>query len=163
MKHRQLNVLLMLLLLPVAGAICGWLGGPGLARADRFVQLAALLPPADAGTTAGDAAGQVRDVGAAALLAAGTDLEMLRRQAAAQTAKISRGAVWFGAFCGLVLALQLAGLARPRRREFYTAAPISCIACGRCFRYCPVEQQRLKSGQAGNTGEPPAAINPNVS
>jgi NAD-dependent dihydropyrimidine dehydrogenase PreA subunit len=137
MKHRKLLLLLAFVLLPAIGAVCGRLAGPFLARADKSVQLAAQLALEDREPRT------PRTVATVALRSAGNDLTILFRQAAEQQRRIATAAVWLGAFCGLVLALHLFGLLVPGTNEFYNAKPAECLACGRCFRYCPLEQQRL--------------------
>ncbi|MGD0898749.1 MAG: 4Fe-4S binding protein [Thermoguttaceae bacterium] len=64
----------------------------------------------------------------------------------AQAGQISRqigaGGGWLGAWVGLVIGLKLIHLAIRRRRTDYQPDPINCVACGRCFWYCPSEQAR---------------------
>jgi NAD-dependent dihydropyrimidine dehydrogenase PreA subunit len=55
----------------------------------------------------------------------------------------------FGAFVGLAIAGRLIGLSVRRRRVDYEADRAACLACGRCFLYCPVERERLKKRQTG--------------
>jgi NosR/NirI family nitrous oxide reductase transcriptional regulator len=50
----------------------------------------------------------------------------------------------FGGFVGLVIGLKLVGLSIRRKRTDYEADRASCVACGRCFAHCPVEQARRK-------------------
>jgi ferredoxin len=50
---------------------------------------------------------------------------------------------WLGAWVGLVIAAKLIQLSLSRRRIEYTPDRSGCVACGRCFWYCPVEQVRL--------------------
>ncbi|MGA2064212.1 MAG: 4Fe-4S binding protein [Thermoguttaceae bacterium] len=47
-----------------------------------------------------------------------------------------------GAWVGLVLGLKLIHLAIRRRRTGYQPERSRCVACGRCFWYCPCEQAR---------------------
>jgi NAD-dependent dihydropyrimidine dehydrogenase PreA subunit len=42
-----------------------------------------------------------------------------------------------GAFFGLVIGLTLIGLSTKRTRKFYEIEDENCVACGRCFGYCP--------------------------
>jgi NAD-dependent dihydropyrimidine dehydrogenase PreA subunit len=42
-----------------------------------------------------------------------------------------------GGFFGLVIALVLIGLSTKRTRKFYEIEDSNCVACGRCFSYCP--------------------------
>ena len=49
-----------------------------------------------------------------------------------------------GAYLGLALGMLLVGAARRAPRVDYEAEQGPCVACGRCFRYCPREWVRLK-------------------
>lgn len=42
-----------------------------------------------------------------------------------------------GALAGLVIGLTLIGLSVKRTRKQYEIDPADCVACGRCFSYCP--------------------------
>lgn len=50
---------------------------------------------------------------------------------------------WLGAWTGLVIAIKLIHLSVRRRRDDYQADQASCVSCGRCYWYCPVEKVRL--------------------
>ncbi len=52
-------------------------------------------------------------------------------------------ACWLGAWVGLVVAIKLVQLSLRRQRDDHVANRSGCVACGRCFRYCPVELVRL--------------------
>ena len=54
------------------------------------------------------------------------------------------GGALFGAFVGLVVGGKLLALSVKRRRTDYEADRASCLACGRCYSYCPKEHERLK-------------------
>jgi polyferredoxin len=47
-----------------------------------------------------------------------------------------------GIFIGLVIAAKLIGSVIIRRQEDYEARRADCLACGRCFAYCPREQSK---------------------
>jgi len=47
-----------------------------------------------------------------------------------------------GAFVGVVIALKLLAASIRRSRSDYEPDRADCVACGRCFAYCPVEQAR---------------------
>ncbi len=47
---------------------------------------------------------------------------------------------WFGAYVGLVIGVKLIHLSLRRRRDDYQPDRAGCVACGRCFWYCPEEQ-----------------------
>lgn len=60
----------------------------------------------------------------------------------ADAAKINKqfiiGAGIMGGFLGLVFGVKLIQLSVKRVRTDYEADRISCVSCGRCFKYCPV-------------------------
>jgi ferredoxin len=45
-----------------------------------------------------------------------------------------------GAFIGLVIALTLINLSLKRTRKFYEIDNADCVGCGKCFSYCPQNQ-----------------------
>ena len=49
---------------------------------------------------------------------------------------------WLGAWVGLVIGVKLIYLAVRRRRSDYQPDRTGCVACGRCFWYCPGEHAR---------------------
>jgi NosR/NirI family nitrous oxide reductase transcriptional regulator len=51
-------------------------------------------------------------------------------------------AIAAGIFAGLIAAAKLIGSVIHRRQEDYEARRADCLACGRCFAYCPREQIR---------------------
>jgi NosR/NirI family transcriptional regulator, nitrous oxide reductase regulator len=52
-----------------------------------------------------------------------------------------------GIFVGLIAAAKLIGSVIHRRQEDYEARRADCLACGRCFAYCPREQIRRNEQQ----------------
>jgi hypothetical protein len=48
----------------------------------------------------------------------------------------------FGAWVGLVIAAKLISLSVHRRSTEYQPDPAACLACARCFDYCPNERVR---------------------
>jgi ferredoxin len=64
--------------------------------------------------------------------------------------------VWFGGWTGLVIGLGLIGLSVRRHRTDYEPDRGACLACARCFEYCPNERLRLGLPVA----LPPAAATP---
>ena len=57
----------------------------------------------------------------------------------------------FGAWMGLVVGGMLIHLTLRRRRDDYEADRGACLACGRCYDYCPVELTRRKKGEIRST------------
>jgi len=56
------------------------------------------------------------------------------------------GGALLGGFIGLVAGGKLIVLSVRRRRTEYEADPASCFACGRCYKACPKEHERLAKG-----------------
>ena len=63
-------------------------------------------------------------------------------EASAVTHRILWACRLAGAFVGLVIGLKLVAACVSRRRKEYVADRAACLACGRCFDYCPVERAR---------------------
>ncbi len=57
------------------------------------------------------------------------------------------GCAMLGVWMGLVISLKLVGHAVRRTRSEYTADAGTCLACARCYQYCPVERERLEKEQ----------------
>lgn len=78
----------------------------------------------------------------------GETIASLYEHAGALRARIEKGGWFFGGFLGLILGGKLILLSlRPRQRD-YEAERAGCISCGRCFNFCPKEQEyRLRKIQ----------------
>jgi NAD-dependent dihydropyrimidine dehydrogenase PreA subunit len=80
-----------------------------------------------------------------AFRATGQTVEDLYDQAAVIRKQFEFGGGLLGAFIGLVAGLKLIIPSVRKRRTDFQADRASCLACGRCFKYCPKEHVRLKS------------------
>jgi NosR/NirI family transcriptional regulator, nitrous oxide reductase regulator len=67
-------------------------------------------------------------------------LSDLYEEAIALRKRFAAAGAWFGAYVGLVIGLKLIHLSLRRRRTDYQPDRAGCVACGRCFWYCPEEQ-----------------------
>lgn len=83
-----------------------------------------------------------------AFRASGEKVEALFADADARRAAMTLGSGIAGACVGLWLSLRLIGLGLRRTRRDYTADPAACLACGRCYEWCPVELERRRTGKA---------------
>lgn len=117
----------------------GWLGGQlavPLSRLHPVVRLADRVRQEETAKVEGgnDASDAFRNTGRAK--------EDLYRDAIRRTNAFGRAGMWFGAWTGLVVAVKLIYLCLRRRREDYQPDRAGCVSCGRCFWYCPEEQNR---------------------
>lgn len=80
-----------------------------------------------------------------AFRATGRPSAELYREATLLRDRFGIGGVLFGAFVGLVIGGKLLSLSVKRRRTDYEADRASCLACGRCYEYCPKEHERWKN------------------
>ena len=136
----------LLLLLPVLVFFGGWAGSSlkGVtSQAHETVRLAKQIYLEDAG--------QIEEVtdASTAFRATGQQTKELYEQAADIRARFEVGGWILGGFIGLVIGLKLIGLSVWRQRTDYEADQASCLACGRCYKYCPREHVRLKKTKDG--------------
>lgn len=139
---------LFLLALPVLILLGGWAGSSlkaVTARAHATVRLAERIYLEETGavTDTTDASSAFR--------ATGKTIEQLYSEASNIRARFGLGGWFFGGFVGLVAGLKLIGLSVWRQRKDYEADRASCLACGRCFEYCPrehVRQNKIKKTKA---------------
>lgn len=115
----------------------GRLIGPVLARLDWRVQLAERVWLEETGQVVGttDASDVFRK--------SGTPIDELYRQAAAIETSYRRGGFVVGLWFGLVLVAKVVQLNWKIARHEYEPEQAKCYSCGRCFRFCPLEQARL--------------------
>jgi NosR/NirI family nitrous oxide reductase transcriptional regulator len=136
----------LLLLLPVLVFLGGWAGArlKGVAsQAHETVRLAEQIYLEDAGQTE-----EVTDA-STGFRATGRQTKELYEQAANIRARFEVGGWIIGGFIGLVIGLKLVGLSVWRQRTDYEADRAGCLACGRCYKYCPREHVRLKKIKEG--------------
>jgi ferredoxin len=79
-----------------------------------------------------------------AFRATGAETADLYDEASNIRERFGLGGLLLGGFVGLVIALKLVGVSVWRQRQDYEADKASCLACGRCFEYCPREHLRRK-------------------
>jgi ferredoxin len=135
------RLVFLLLLLPVLVFLGGWAGSSlkGItSQAHETVRLAKQIYMEDAGQIE-----EVTDAGTA-FRATGQQTRELYEQAANIRARFEVGGWILGGFVGLVIGLKLIGLSVWRQRTDYEADRAGCLACGRCYKYCPREHVRLK-------------------
>ena len=89
--------------------------------------------------------GQAKDTtdASAAFRGTGRSVEELYAETANIQSAVGRGSWILGGFLGLVIGLKLIMHCVRRPRTDYQADKAQCLACGRCFKYCPRERLRL--------------------
>ncbi len=144
-KARQ-RLIKLILLLPIIVVLFAWighqLGGP-LSRAHPKVKLAEQIYVEQAAEEHVDLDEPPSDEGKA-FLKTGQVPKALYTEAALVRGRFLRGGWWFGAWVGLVIALKLIHLSLLPRRTDYEADRASCLACSRCYDFCPEEHERRK-------------------
>lgn len=140
-KVARLRLALLLVLLPVLIGAGGWAGYElrgWLAQVHPQVRLAQRIALEENGQIEGttDASDAFRTTGRPS--------SELYAEAAQIRGRFDIGGALLGAFIGLVIGGKLLALSVKRRRVDYEADPASCLACGRCYAYCPKEHERLK-------------------
>lgn len=136
------RLVFLLILLPLLMILFGWMGS-GLrdvtSRMHATVRLAERIYLEETGQVEGttDASDAFR--------ATGKQVKELYDEASTIRARISLVGWVFGGFTGLVIGLKLVAVSVKWQKAGYEADRASCLACGRCFQYCPKEQVRLKN------------------
>lgn len=125
-----------------AGFLLGRAAAPSLAELHPTVRLAVAVQ-----TRASDAPTDLVDA-VTAFDENGGDPQALRAEAVRIVARFQRNTPWLGLFIGLVAGLQLVGLATYRTRTLYEPHSGRCLACARCYGYCPVD--RTKGARHGS-------------
>ena len=140
-RRRLVTWLVLTPILMTGAAYLGVRSGPVLARIDPTVRLAQRIWQEDQG--------QVRDTTDASSVfrSTGTPVESLYQEAAARQAWFRMGGGLVGGFLGLVLGAKGMAASLRRRRSEWQADPAACVACGRCYAYCPRENVRRNKTQ----------------
>ena len=133
----------------IAGAAFGYLAGPTLARSHRTVALADRVRAEESGVVQG-----LTDE-TEAFRKTRRPVAGLYAEADALEGGFRKGGAVAGGYVALVLAVGLVAATVRRRREDYEADRGRCLACGRCYGYCPNERARRKENPADVDDEPP--------
>ncbi len=132
---------LLIILLPVLVFSFGWLTvglKDGLSRMHATVRLAESIHLEQSGQVEGTTDPST------AFRATGKSTEELYDEASQIREKFKLGGWLLGGFVGLVASLKLLGVSVQRHRDGYEADRASCLACGRCYQYCPRGHFRQK-------------------
>ena len=138
--RRRLALLLVLVpvLLAAGGGFGWWLGDP-FSRMHFTVQQAERVRLEETGQVEG-----TEDI-SDAFYQTERPREELYAEAAAIRGRFAVGSALLGVWVGLVVGVKLIHLSVYRTRTDYQPDRATCVSCGRCFAYCPVERKRLKT------------------
>ena len=134
----------LILLLPVLVFLGGWVGYSVrmvTSRMHETVRLAERIYLEDNGKVQGTTDASL------AFRATGKEVEQLYKDSSSIRSKFGQGGWFLGGFVGMVIGLKLIGVSVWRQRTDYEADKASCLACGRCFQYCPKERARIKKAK----------------
>ncbi len=142
-KTRLAALIILLPILALIGALVTRATSEWMSRVDATIRLADRIYLEESG--------KVKDTTDASLAfrGSGKQIDELYTDASNIQSKIGLGNLILGAFIGLLIGLKLIKHSIRWHRADYEADRASCLACGRCFEYCPREQVRLKKMEEG--------------
>ncbi len=79
-----------------------------------------------------------------AYLDQGLEPETIYQEALLVKEAFTRGSRWFGLWVGLVLSMTMLSLLQDRPRQEYEADKGACLACGRCYASCPIDERNFQ-------------------
>lgn len=136
-KRRLFTMIVLLPLLVAMGVWLGGMTGKTMARKHPRVSLAERIHLEESGAVEGTTDAS------AAFLNTGAPVDKLYEEAFKLRNWYILAGRLCGAWIGLVIGLKLISLAIHRRRNDYEADQARCVACARCYKYCPEELKRL--------------------
>jgi len=134
----------LILLLPILVFSGGWLGSSIRTMTSRVhdtVRLAERVYLEETGQVEGTTDASL------AFRATGKEVKELYAKASDIRAQFELGGWFLGGFVGLMIGLKFVRLSVWRQRTDYEPDRAGCLACGRCFQYCPREHVRLKKAK----------------
>jgi polyferredoxin len=137
--RRILTYALFLPLMIAVGAVAGNAVSDTLSRSNKAVKQAAIIKQhevAPSGTESFEAQ---------AFYSQGGVLDDLLAQAETVRGRFRIGSRIAGGFMGLVIGIVLLSLSLKRSRPRYTIDKGACVSCGRCFTYCPQNNQAISN------------------
>lgn len=134
-RRRLAGMLVALPLWFVLGGVIGYGLAPLLAQMDPTVRLAQWVAQGDL-----DPEDKFAQDAVKAFHNSGETEAALFARAGERLGTFRTGGIAFGLWVGLVVGLKFVQLATRPVRDEYLPDPRRCVACGRCFWYCPEEQ-----------------------
>jgi len=134
------RVLAAIVVFPVFVAIFAWIGyqiSPKFASWHIDIRRAELLYAEEQKLV--DAFGTFPET--RAVMLSGESYEAVYRQALERFQRFRIAGLWLGIWFGMVIGVKLISLTLRRRRTEYEVDPARCVACGRCFWYCPNQKE----------------------
>lgn len=135
---RLLGYMLFMPLLMLTGALLMRASAEGLSRAHKEVRLYDMVVEYEAQDAPDTIPLEVEG-----FYVKGRTVEELAQSRDAVVAEYRTYATWAGALMGMVLAVALIRFSVKRRRETYQIDQSACVACGRCFEYCPQNRKEI--------------------
>jgi ferredoxin len=151
-RSGRTKLFIVLALLPVFIISLGWLGArlaPTFSRMHERVRLADQITLEEAGLAPENPESTIAADAADAFRATGQPIDDLLAEARTIETKFYYGGLIYGGFVGLIMGAKLLSLTLRRTRQDYQADRGRCLACGRCFDYCPREHLRRKKMRHG--------------
>jgi NosR/NirI family transcriptional regulator, nitrous oxide reductase regulator len=148
----RLALLGLLTLLLVGGG--AWLGGQlarPMSKTHRTVSLAERVAAEDAGRITEP------NNPSKAFRSTGKPVHELYAEAMRVRQQFRLGGLLLGGFLGLVLGVKLISLSFDEPHQVYEPDRANCVACGRCYAYCPKELVRVKRHEKKETPQPAKA------
>jgi len=140
-KKRLTGLLILVPVLLAGGAAAGYQAGPGLSRMHTTVRVAERVHQEESGQAEGTTDESQ------AFRSTGESVESLYHRAALLQNRFTLGGAWLGAGLGLILGLKLILVSVRRHRTGYEAEPAACLACARCYAYCPKDRDQRKKNR----------------
>lgn len=138
MNDLRVKLFIATIVLCLFGGLLGYMAGPWLSRMNYVVRVAERV-------WAEESQGlSERTFESDAVRLLGVPKDQLYADAREMRDTFRFGGLLFGLWCGLVIGLKIASVARESGRIEYEADRAHCLACGRCYDSCPVEHERLK-------------------
>ncbi|NLH17179.1 MAG: 4Fe-4S binding protein, partial [Phycisphaerae bacterium] len=133
------RLVLLILLLPILVAVLAFAGtriDGALSRCHDTVRLAQQVALEQSGVTSDITPNEIL-----AFKKSGQTTDALYARALAIRRQFRLGGGILGGFLGLVIGLKLIMLSVRWRRDEYQAHRAACLACARCFEFCPVQKK----------------------